>query len=72
MQRAQRQSGVAARSRHRSMAHDFPLLLACVLRESSNISYFEFTFSKNREVKSGFFKDSSIYFQHRIKFSTSL
>ena len=47
-----RHSGVVVRSRDRSMAHGFSLLEACALQESSNISYFEFNFSENREVKS--------------------
>ena len=69
-----RQSGVAVGSRHRTMAHGLPLLLACVLRESSNIFYFGFNFFENREAKSEFFRfsDSSIYDQQYIKFSKSL
>ena len=47
-----RYSGVAVRSRDKSMAHGFSLLLACVLRESSNVSSFELNSSDNREVKS--------------------
>ena len=50
-----RQSGVAVRSYHWSMAHDFPLLLACVLPESSNILYFGFKFFENCEAESEFF-----------------
>ena len=57
-----RHSGVAVLSRDRSMAHGFSLLLAWVLRESSNISYFEFKFSENREVKSWFKKKKTFLY----------